>query len=245
MAAVVVSDRTFTPCTWRNRTHPDIASGRKAARSDLGAGVWRGWKGSDVSGRRCAFRWSRLWKELTEFWEFWWTGWSREACCTVSTWSSRRITVSSLWYARRAKTRFKQISSEQNWFRLLLRVPGMEEASCERGVFVSDYVTNLDEFSIIQGPAARIRPSRLPEHFFSCEFTCTERRIAPCGIYLWPPASCFSLFSQLRGPGEQPVGMPTIPKGNVVFLRAFRTDPAGSWLPLIPVGCVSSEVQDR
>lgn len=53
-------------------------------------------KGSDVSVRRCTFRWSRLWKELTEFWEFWWTGWSREACCTVSTWSSCRITVSSL-----------------------------------------------------------------------------------------------------------------------------------------------------
>ncbi|CAG09202.1 unnamed protein product, partial [Tetraodon nigroviridis] len=55
---------------------------------------------------------------------------------------------------------------------------GMEEASCERGVFVSEYLSNSDDFSIIQGPAARIRPNRLPENFYSCEFSCTKRSIA-------------------------------------------------------------------
>lgn len=33
MAAVVVSELTFTHCTWRNRTQLDIATGRRAARS--------------------------------------------------------------------------------------------------------------------------------------------------------------------------------------------------------------------
>uniref|UniRef100_H2V879 Ectonucleotide pyrophosphatase/phosphodiesterase 1 n=1 Tax=Takifugu rubripes TaxID=31033 RepID=H2V879_TAKRU len=52
---------------------------------------------------------------------------------------------------------------------------GMEEASCERGVFVSNYLENTDDFNLIQGPAARIRPTRLPENYFSCEFPCTCR----------------------------------------------------------------------
>lgn len=65
-------------------------------------------KGSDVRGRCCAFRWLRLWKELMEFWEFWWMGWSREACCTVPTWSSCRITVSLLWYTPLPKTQIKK-----------------------------------------------------------------------------------------------------------------------------------------
>lgn len=35
MVAVVVSDLTFIPCTWRNRMHLDIATVRRAARSDI------------------------------------------------------------------------------------------------------------------------------------------------------------------------------------------------------------------
>lgn len=53
----------------------------------------------------------------------------------------------------------------------------MEEASCERGVFVSNYLENTDNFNLIQGPAARIRPTRLPEDYFSCEFPCTAHSI--------------------------------------------------------------------
>lgn len=45
----------------------------------------------------------------------------------------------------------------------------MEEASCERGVFVSNHVNNTGAFSVIAGPAARIRPTSLPDQFFSCE----------------------------------------------------------------------------
>lgn len=67
----------------------------------------------------------------------------------------------------------------------------MEEASCERGVFVSDYLSNSDEFSVIQGPAARIRPSRLPENFFSCEFSCTQRSLAHRVLFVTTDL-CFS-----------------------------------------------------
>lgn len=45
----------------------------------------------------------------------------------------------------------------------------MEEASCKKAAFVSSYQDNIDDFTVIQGPAARIRPKNLPEDFFSCE----------------------------------------------------------------------------
>ncbi|XP_040919998.1 ectonucleotide pyrophosphatase/phosphodiesterase family member 1 [Toxotes jaculatrix] len=53
---------------------------------------------------------------------------------------------------------------------LIVSDHGMEEASCERAAFVSTYQENTDSFSIIQGPAARIRPTRLPGDFFSFDF---------------------------------------------------------------------------
>uniref|UniRef100_A0A3Q0S4L8 Ectonucleotide pyrophosphatase/phosphodiesterase 1 n=1 Tax=Amphilophus citrinellus TaxID=61819 RepID=A0A3Q0S4L8_AMPCI len=46
----------------------------------------------------------------------------------------------------------------------------METASCERASFVSQYQKDVSDFTVIQGPAARIRPHRLPENYFSCEF---------------------------------------------------------------------------
>ncbi|XP_059212245.1 ectonucleotide pyrophosphatase/phosphodiesterase family member 1 [Centropristis striata] len=47
---------------------------------------------------------------------------------------------------------------------------GMEEATCDKAAFVSNYVTKTDDFSVIQGPAARIRPKSLPENFFSFDY---------------------------------------------------------------------------
>ncbi|XP_072219029.1 ectonucleotide pyrophosphatase/phosphodiesterase family member 1 [Leuresthes tenuis] len=47
---------------------------------------------------------------------------------------------------------------------------GMEQASCEKAVFVANYQHNTSDFSIIQGPAARIRPKRLPEDYFSFNY---------------------------------------------------------------------------
>uniref|UniRef100_A0A672HH94 Ectonucleotide pyrophosphatase/phosphodiesterase 1 n=1 Tax=Salarias fasciatus TaxID=181472 RepID=A0A672HH94_SALFA len=45
----------------------------------------------------------------------------------------------------------------------------MEEASCEKATFVSNYVDDVSNFTVIQGPAARIRPKDLPNDYFSCE----------------------------------------------------------------------------
>uniref|UniRef100_A0A3P8S6P8 Ectonucleotide pyrophosphatase/phosphodiesterase 1 n=1 Tax=Amphiprion percula TaxID=161767 RepID=A0A3P8S6P8_AMPPE len=47
---------------------------------------------------------------------------------------------------------------------------GMEEASCERAEFVSNYQDHSSEFTVIQGPAARIRPTHLPEDYFSFNY---------------------------------------------------------------------------
>uniref|UniRef100_A0A3Q2Q4G8 Ectonucleotide pyrophosphatase/phosphodiesterase 1 n=1 Tax=Fundulus heteroclitus TaxID=8078 RepID=A0A3Q2Q4G8_FUNHE len=47
---------------------------------------------------------------------------------------------------------------------------GMEVASCERGAFVSTYQQDTSKFDIVRGPAARIRPKRLPEDYFSFDY---------------------------------------------------------------------------
>ncbi|KAB5513634.1 hypothetical protein PHYPO_G00249010 [Pangasianodon hypophthalmus] len=53
---------------------------------------------------------------------------------------------------------------------VLLSDHGMEEASCEKAVYVSSYLDNTDDFIVIQGPAARVRPKRLPEDFFTFKY---------------------------------------------------------------------------
>ncbi|XP_023270872.1 ectonucleotide pyrophosphatase/phosphodiesterase family member 1-like [Seriola lalandi dorsalis] len=47
---------------------------------------------------------------------------------------------------------------------------GMEEASCEKAAYVDTYQEKTDAFTVIQGPAARIRPARLPEDYFSFDY---------------------------------------------------------------------------
>ncbi|KAM9779172.1 ectonucleotide pyrophosphatase/phosphodiesterase family member 1 isoform X1 [Syngnathus typhle] len=47
---------------------------------------------------------------------------------------------------------------------------GMEEATCERAAFVSTYLNDTDDFTVVQGAAARIRPIRLPVDFFSFDY---------------------------------------------------------------------------
>uniref|UniRef100_A0A8C4YVZ8 Ectonucleotide pyrophosphatase/phosphodiesterase 1 n=1 Tax=Gadus morhua TaxID=8049 RepID=A0A8C4YVZ8_GADMO len=53
---------------------------------------------------------------------------------------------------------------------VLLSDHGMEEASCSRAAYISNYQSNVDDFIIIQGPAPRIRPKRLPEDFFTFDY---------------------------------------------------------------------------
>lgn len=60
----------------------------------------------------------------------------------------------------------------------------MEEASCTKAAYVSSYLDKTEDITVIQGPAARIRPKRLPEEFFTCKFIllCTEH------MHVWPDA---------------------------------------------------------
>lgn len=55
---------------------------------------------------------------------------------------------------------------------------GMEEATCDKAVFVSSYVNNTDDFTVIQGPAARIRPSRLPEEYSTFDYESLLERLS-------------------------------------------------------------------
>ncbi|MBN3315983.1 ENPP3 phosphodiesterase, partial [Atractosteus spatula] len=47
---------------------------------------------------------------------------------------------------------------------------GMEEASCSRAEYVSNYLDNVNDFTVIQGPAARVRPKNLPDTFFTFDY---------------------------------------------------------------------------
>uniref|UniRef100_A0A8K9WWI6 SMB domain-containing protein n=1 Tax=Oncorhynchus mykiss TaxID=8022 RepID=A0A8K9WWI6_ONCMY len=53
---------------------------------------------------------------------------------------------------------------------VLLSDHGMEEASCKKAAFVNSYQDNVDDFTVVQGPAARIRPKRVPEDFYSFDY---------------------------------------------------------------------------
>ncbi|KAL6461841.1 hypothetical protein MHYP_G00299860 [Metynnis hypsauchen] len=53
---------------------------------------------------------------------------------------------------------------------ILLSDHGMEEASNKKAAYVSSYQDNTDDFIVIQGPAARVRPNRLPEDFFTFNY---------------------------------------------------------------------------
>uniref|UniRef100_A0A673W7V0 Ectonucleotide pyrophosphatase/phosphodiesterase 1 n=1 Tax=Salmo trutta TaxID=8032 RepID=A0A673W7V0_SALTR len=53
---------------------------------------------------------------------------------------------------------------------VLLSDHGMEEASCKKAAFVNSYQDNVDGFTVVQGPAARIQPKRVPEDFYSFDY---------------------------------------------------------------------------
>lgn len=116
---------------------------------------------------------------------------------------------------------------------------------------MSNYVKNTDAFSVIAGPAARIRPTSLPDQFFSCE-TPPPPPPPPHPLNPSPRVSdtdvafaCSSLLSRLRRPGQDPVGMRGIP---IVTLVVFTNHSLGltSRLPPSPPQPppFSAEVQD-
>lgn len=109
----------------------------------------------------------------------------------------------------------------------------MESASCERASYVSDFQKDTSGFTVIQGPAARIRPSRLPQDYSSCEFLFKNTRIPLfpdlyhysvllCRRLACLTWYCVSFFSWLWGPGEELVGMRNIPDRTLVFIRRMK-----------------------
>ncbi|MBN3305911.1 ENPP3 phosphodiesterase, partial [Amia calva] len=52
---------------------------------------------------------------------------------------------------------------------ILVSDHGMEEASCKTAEYVSNYM-DVDDFTVIQGPAARIRPNNLPQDYFTFNY---------------------------------------------------------------------------
>ncbi|KAI1897715.1 hypothetical protein AGOR_G00086130 [Albula goreensis] len=53
---------------------------------------------------------------------------------------------------------------------VILSDHGMEEATCQKAAYVSTYQDNIADFTVVQGPAARIRPKKLPDDFFTFDY---------------------------------------------------------------------------
>lgn len=129
--------------------------------------------------------------------------------------------------AQTSKTNLHHLWKKTNQYFLFFT--GMEEASCEKASYVSTYLDNTGDFAVIQGPAARIRPSRLPENYFSCEFPSTKHptSLLPSSalsfsLFVDLVLSCVSLLSRLWGPDEEPVGMRSIPNVTFVLIRRMK-----------------------
>lgn len=74
------------------------------------------------------------------------------------------------WWTPKRKNTNISLYFLQWWLKWNIQIQtGMEEATCEKAAFVSTFQDNTEDFTIIQGPAARIRPTRLPDSYFSCE----------------------------------------------------------------------------
>lgn len=53
---------------------------------------------------------------------------------------------------------------------ILLSDHGMEEASCKKAAYVSKYLKNTDDITVIQGPAGRVRPKNVPDDFYTFDY---------------------------------------------------------------------------
>jgi len=74
---------------------------------------------------------------------------------------------------------------------------GMEEASCKKAAYVSDYLDNTDDITVIQGPAARVRPRRLPDEFFSCKQIDLSYHMFTTSLLFWVFLQLITLLQQL------------------------------------------------
>ncbi|XP_067402852.1 ectonucleotide pyrophosphatase/phosphodiesterase family member 1 [Emydura macquarii macquarii] len=53
---------------------------------------------------------------------------------------------------------------------ILLSDHGMEAASCSKTTYLSTYMENVQDITVISGPAARLRPQNVPDEYFSFDY---------------------------------------------------------------------------
>lgn len=45
---------------------------------------------------------------------------------------------------------------------------GMEVGSCRKTAYLNSYLDSVQDFIVVPGPAARLRPNNVPDEYFSC-----------------------------------------------------------------------------
>nr|XP_048700491.1 ectonucleotide pyrophosphatase/phosphodiesterase family member 1 isoform X6 [Caretta caretta] len=60
---------------------------------------------------------------------------------------------------------------------ILLSDHGMETASCSKTAYLSTYMENVQDITIIPGPAARLRPQNIPDEYFSFDYQHITRQL--------------------------------------------------------------------
>lgn len=51
----------------------------------------------------------------------------------------------------------------------MIDFPGMEQGSCKKYVYLNKYLGDVNNVKVVYGPAARLRPTDVPETYYSCE----------------------------------------------------------------------------
>ncbi|KAM9317106.1 ectonucleotide pyrophosphatase/phosphodiesterase family member 1 [Gastrophryne carolinensis] len=64
----------------------------------------------------------------------------------------------------------KQLQLDKCVHLLLLSDHGMEESRCENIAYLSSYLNSSQDFIVVHGPAARLRPTRIPDEYFSFDY---------------------------------------------------------------------------
>ena len=47
---------------------------------------------------------------------------------------------------------------------------GMEQGSCKKYVYLNKYLGDIKNVKVVYGPAARLRPSDVPDKYYSCKY---------------------------------------------------------------------------
>lgn len=47
---------------------------------------------------------------------------------------------------------------------------GMEQASCKKYAHLDKYLGDVKDIKLVYGPAARLRPSDVPDKYYSCKY---------------------------------------------------------------------------